>query len=120
MIGSVSVRLPYGAFCRIVGWLTLLARARASLEVETLVLRHENAVLQRGNPRPRLDWADRAVLTALIRHLPQVGAAACRLVTPTTVLALHGRLVAKRWTFPNQIGGMLPKRGRPVRTVRFI
>jgi hypothetical protein len=97
-----------------------LARsARASLEVETLVLRHENAVLQRGNPRPRLDWANRSVLTALIWHLPQVGAAACRLVTPTTVVALHGRLVAKRCTFPNQIAGMLPKRGRPVRTVRF-
>jgi hypothetical protein len=46
-------------------------------------VRHENVVLQRGNPRPRLDWADRAVLTALTRHLPQVGTAAYRLVTPS-------------------------------------
>jgi hypothetical protein len=50
------VRLLYVVFCRVVEWLALLARGRASLEVEVLVLRHENAVLRRGSPRPRLHW----------------------------------------------------------------
>jgi hypothetical protein len=56
-IWCVLLRLLYFADCRTLGWLTLLGRSRASLEVEILVLRHENAVLRRGNPRPRLEWA---------------------------------------------------------------
>jgi len=62
----VPLRLPYLIFIRLCGCLVLLGRSTAYKDIELLVLRHEVAVLRHNHPRPRLDWADRAVLAALI------------------------------------------------------
>ncbi len=66
----MSFRLLYLIFVRLCDCLVLLSRSSASKDAELLVLRHEVAVLRRTHPRRRLDWADRAVMAALIRLLP--------------------------------------------------
>jgi putative transposase len=103
MIAAVSLRLLYLIFLQMLRLVLLLGRSTSAKDVELLVLRHEVAVLRRANPRPRLDWADRAVFAALTRWLP-TGLRGHRLVTPGTMLRWHRRLVRKRWTYPNRPG----------------
>jgi len=88
---------------RLAGWMVLLARSGAAKDAGLLVLRQEVAVLRRQNPKPKLDWADRAVPAALARLLPRP-LRMSRLVTPQTLLRWHRRLVRWRWTYPNRSG----------------
>ena len=111
----MSLRLLYLIFLRLLNLLLLFGRSSASKDVELLVLRHEVAVLRRANPRPRLDWADRAVFAALVQALPK-RLRVHRLVTPGTILRWHRRLVTKKWTCPPP--GASRCRGRPGRADR--
>jgi hypothetical protein len=99
----VPCRCVCSLFLRLLHLLLLLGRSSASKDVELLVLRHEVAVLCRANPKPRMDWADRAVFAELVRALPTM-LRVHRLVTPGTILRWHRRLVAKKWTYPNRVG----------------
>ena len=99
----MTLRLLYLILSRLLGGLILLTRAPSSKDIELLVLRHEVAVLRRTTPKPRLNWADRALFAALIRRLPTV-LRGHRLVTPATILRWHRRLVARKWTYPHRCG----------------
>ena len=68
MISVVSLRLLCLISQHALGLLLLMSRASSTKDVELLVLRHEVAVLRRANPRPRVDWADRAVFACGCRE----------------------------------------------------
>jgi transposase InsO family protein len=101
----MTLRLLYLLFCQVLRWLALLAQSSAGKDAELLMLRHEVAVLRRQVARPRIDWADRAVLAGLARLLPRPAWQGL-IVQPTTLLRWHRDLVGRRWTYPH-------RRGRP-------
>jgi putative transposase len=100
---GVSLRRLYLIFWQVLGLVLLMGRTSADKDVELLVLRHEVTMLRRTNPRPRMDWADRAIFAALVRRLPRA-LRGHRLVTPGTILGWHRRLVRRRWTYPHRTG----------------
>jgi transposase len=90
--------------CRRVLQLALLrCRSDDRRELETIVLRHELAILRRRTRRPGMTTVDRLFLAAASRLLPR---AAWRsfMVTPSTLLQWHRRLVSKRWTYARPVG----------------
>src|SRR6476469_2764082 len=94
MIAAVSLRLLYLIFQQVLRLVLLLGRTTSTKDVELLVLRHEVAVLRRTNPRPCLDWADRAVFAA--RWLPK-GLLSRRLVTLWGSRTRSGSLTSGDW-----------------------
>ena len=90
-------------FTRLLAWMVLLARSSASKDPELLILRHKVTVLRRANPKPALNWTDRAVFSTFARLLsPAIRRH--RLVTPGTLLRWHRRLISTHWTYPHRQG----------------
>src|SRR3974390_582358 len=90
--------LLYLFMIRVFGWLMLLGRSQCSKDAEIMVLRHEVAVLRRQVARPKLDWADRAILAALARWMP-AELRTHRLGPAGAFLARHPRLIPRQRTY---------------------
>ena len=102
---------------RLAAWLRLARREETWKTAEILILRHQLAVLQRRQPRrPRLDWADRALLATLLAVIPKGRRHGLRLlVTPDTILRWHRDIVRRRWAARSMRGNT----GRPATLYRF-
>jgi putative transposase len=98
----------FSSFCyvvlrRVLQLAALRFRSEEFKELEIVVLRHELAVLRRQAGRPELKPADRVFLAAASRLLPRASWRSF-VVTPTTLLRWHRRLVARRWTYAGRVG----------------
>ncbi|MER8162272.1 hypothetical protein [Streptomyces sp. NPDC094472] len=74
-------------------------RSRVAKDTEALALRHENAVLRRQIARVHYEPADRIWLAVLSRLVPRARRRHVFAVTPTTLLAWHRQLLARKGTF---------------------
>jgi putative transposase len=63
--------------------------------------------MRRQAAAPRPSWADRAILSALARLLPQSHGSRLFLM-PRTLLRWHAGLVKRRWTYPRRGPGRPP------------
>jgi hypothetical protein len=68
----MCLRFVFLPIMRLAAWLRLSRRVKTWKTAEILMLRHQLAVLQRRQPdRPKLNWADRAVLATLLGVIPK-------------------------------------------------
>jgi putative transposase len=106
----------YLAFRCVLQLVLLRPRSTEFKELEIVVLRHQLAVLRRQTRRPQLTTTDRVLLAAASRLLPRSRWRSF-LVTPTTLLRWHRRMVARRWTYGGRNGR--PPIGREIRELVF-
>src|ERR1035437_8673759 len=107
----MCLRFMFLLTTRLAVWLRLARREETWKTAEILILRHQLAVLQRQQPRrPKLNWADRALLAALLGVIPKDRRHGLRLlVTPDTIVRWHRDIVRHRWAARSMRG----RTGRP-------
>jgi transposase len=95
----VCLRLLFLLALRVPAWLRLSRQSTAWKDAEILLLRHQVALLERrSTARPKLDWADRALIAALLAVIPRARHAELHLpVMPATILRWHRDLVKRHW-----------------------
>jgi putative transposase len=95
----MCLRFVFLLITRVIAWLRLSRREEAWKIAEILILRHQLVVLQRQSAgRPKLSWADRALLAVLAGVIPKARRQGLRLlVTPDTILRWHRDIVRRHW-----------------------
>ena len=107
----MCLRFVFLLITRVAAGLRLSRREEMWKTAEILILRHQLGVLQRRQPRrPKLDWADRALLATLLGVIPKARRQGLRLlVTPDTIVRWHRDIVRRRWAARSMRG----RTGRP-------
>src|ERR1039458_4713906 len=107
----MCLRFVFLLITRVAVWLRLSRREEAWKTAEILILRHQLAVLQRHQPRrPKLNWAERALIATLLSVIPKARRQGLRLlVTPYTILRWHRNIVRPRQATRSRSG----RTGRP-------
>src|SRR5664279_418492 len=100
----MCLRLVYLIITRVFSWLRLSRRDEAWKSAEILLLRHQLTILRRQTPaRPKVTWADRALIAALLELIPRRRHASLRLIiTPETVLRWRRDVLRRRWAAKSQ------------------
>ena len=94
----MCLRFVFLLITQVFRWLRLSRREDAWKTAEILTLRHQVAILQRHQARPKLTWADRALLATLFGVIPRARRHWLRLlVTPDTIMRWHRDIVRRRW-----------------------
>jgi putative transposase len=116
----MCLRFTFLLITRVASWLRLSQREETWKTAEILILRHQLAVLQRRQRRrPILNWADRALIAALLGVIPKARRHGMwLLVAPDTILRWCRDLVRRRWAARSRRG----RTGRPAirRNVRAL
>ena len=107
----MCLRFVFLLITRVITWLRLSRREETWKTAEILLLRHQVTVLQRHQAcRPKLNWADRALLATLSGVIPKARRQGLRLlVTPDTIVRWHRDIVQRRWAARSMRG----RTGRP-------
>src|SRR5712671_4912463 len=95
----MCLRFVFLLIVRVAAGLRLSRREEMRKTAEILILRHQLSVLQRRQPRrPKLNWADRALLATLLGVIPKARRQGLRLlITPDTIVRWHRDIVRRRW-----------------------
>jgi hypothetical protein len=98
----MCLRFVFLLITRVDAGLGLSRREEMWKTAEILILRHQLAVLQRRQPRrPKLNWADRALLGVIPKARRQ---GLQLLITPDTIVRWHRDIVRRRWAARSACG----------------